>query len=483
MHRAELRQILLRKYAQRTLRATPNFVTLSLLISDGASHLFSGTLAILVVALLGEDNPYPQLLILPALAIGMYAFSRLYPGIGISPADELRRLSIATSILFLTLFALNLFLPTRWLIPADVLGLSWLFSLLLVPLGRSLTRKIGSQSDRWGIPVVILSNAEQGNEIAELLNENREAGFRPLAVLGTQRMPGEHDLIQGPMSIAPQLAEEHRLAYAILVFPFASAPELAEVVDKYCGGYQRLLLIPSLLTGVHIWVTPLDVLGNLGLEIKQNLLLPSVQWAKRGLDILTSLLVIFLVSPLMLFIAVAIYLDSQGPVFYLQERIGKGGAKFKLIKFRTMVQNADASLRDHLERDPTLKEEWDHFQKLSADPRVTRIGKWLRRWSLDELPQIFNVVQGDMSIVGPRPIASGQEQAYGRDFHLYAKVKPGLTGLWQVSGRNRLTFEERARLDGYYVRNWSPWLDIYVFAKTPSAILRGEGRPDQPTHS
>ena len=230
----------------------------------------------------------------------------------------------------------------------------------------------------------------------------------------------------------------------------------------------------------HVQVLALDALGNLGIEVQPNLLSPTAQWTKRGIDILISLAVILLGAPLMLLMALAIRLDSRGPVFYFQERAGRHGKPFRLVKFRTMRPNADAALKAHLEEDQRLRVEWERFQKLSSDPRTTRVGKWLRKWSLDELPQIFNVLQGDMSVVGPRPIVFGQEEAYGRDFALYERVRPGLTGLWQVSGRNRLTFRERARVDGYYVRNWSPWLDIYILARTPAAILSGEGLPDQP---
>ena len=146
-----------------------------------------------------------------------------------------------------------------------------------------------------------------------------------------------------------------------------------------------------------------------------------------------------------------------------------------MAKFRTMVPDADARLEEHLEVDKKLRDEWERYQKLAKDPRLTRVGRWLRRWSIDEIPQLFNVLRGEMSLVGPRPMMTGQEGVYGRDFYLYTRVLPGMTGLWQISGRNLTTFQDRARFDTYYVRNWSIWLDFYIIAKTPSAVLMGEG--------
>lgn len=134
---------------------------------------------------------------------------------------------------------------------------------------------------------------------------------------------------------------------------------------------------------------------------------------------------------------------------------------------------------EFLEPHPEFRDEWERFQKLSSDPRLTLAGKWLRKSSLDELPQIVKVLRGEMSLVGPRPIVRNQQVGYGRDMKLYTRVRPGLTGLWQVSGRNRLSFRGRARLGEYYVRNWSPWFDLYILAKTPGVILTGEGSPDQ----
>lgn len=172
---------------------------------------------------------------------------------------------------------------------------------------------------------------------------------------------------------------------------------------------------------------------------------------------------------------ILIKLDSRGPVFYRQVRIGRFGRKFHVYKFRTMVQNADHILQSYLERNPELRAEWLATHKLKQDPRVTRIGSILRKLSLDELPQLWNIIIGDMSLIGPRPIVDAEVEKYGKCFDLYIQVRPGLTGLWQVSGRNDTTYERRVELDEYYILNRSLKLDLQILWKTVFVVLRKDG--------
>jgi Undecaprenyl-phosphate galactose phosphotransferase WbaP len=196
---------------------------------------------------------------------------------------------------------------------------------------------------------------------------------------------------------------------------------------------------------------------------------------KRSIE----LAIIILFSPVLLLlvisIAILIKLTSRGPVFYGHERIGLGGKRFKAWKFRSMIKNADQTLTEGIQDQPRLQSEWQHRQKLKRDPRVTPIGRILRRTSLDELPQIWNVLRGQMSLVGPRPIVENEIPKYGEQFALFTRVRPGMTGLWQVSGRNNLPYSERVRLDIYYVRNWSVWLDLHLLSRTIIPVLFGDG--------
>jgi Undecaprenyl-phosphate galactose phosphotransferase WbaP len=193
------------------------------------------------------------------------------------------------------------------------------------------------------------------------------------------------------------------------------------------------------------------------------------------MDLLLTLIIGLAVLPLLLFIVILIKLDTKGPLLYGHLRIGRHGDRFKVWKFRTMVHNADHVLKGFLKRHPKLKREWERDHKLKNDPRVTRVGMFLRKTSLDELPQLWNVLKGEMSLVGPRPVVTAEIPEYGTRFNLYTQVLPGLTGLWQVSGRNDTTYTERVALDTYYVRNWSPWLDIYILARTVKVVFQCRG--------
>ena len=196
---------------------------------------------------------------------------------------------------------------------------------------------------------------------------------------------------------------------------------------------------------------------------------------KRCIDLFFCLLILPVLLPLGLILGLLIRLDSPGPVLYRQQRIGQGGRALQIYKFRTMAANADAVLEDWLARDPALREEWKRDHKLKHDPRVTRMGAFLRKTSLDELPQLINVVLGGMSMVGPRPIVSGEIEKYGEVYDEYCRVKPGITGLWQISGRNDTSYEERVAYDHYYINNWSVWMDLWILGRTVPVVLSGYG--------
>ena len=174
-------------------------------------------------------------------------------------------------------------------------------------------------------------------------------------------------------------------------------------------------------------------------------------------------------------IYVMIRLESPGPALFSPMRYGYAGYFFRCWKFRTMRMNSDKIFEEHMRKNPAETEFWRKHHKLKNDPRVTKFGKLLRRTSLDEIPQLFNVLIGNMSLVGPRPISDKEIAPYGERHNMYVQVRPGITGLWQVSGRSNSEFEERMALDSFYVRNWSPWLDIYLLSRTLKVVLRGEG--------
>jgi lipopolysaccharide/colanic/teichoic acid biosynthesis glycosyltransferase len=199
------------------------------------------------------------------------------------------------------------------------------------------------------------------------------------------------------------------------------------------------------------------------------------KYGKRIFDLVVTIPVLFILSPLFLLVALLIHFDSPGSIFHRTKRLARGGGEYTLLKFRTMEPDAEKRLQDLLAKDPAIREEYYQTYKIRNDPRITRIGRFLRRWSLDEIPQFINIFSGDMSLVGPRQILSSELWKYGDNGSKLITVTPGVTGLWQISGRSSLSYEQRVELDMYYIDHLSFWLDLKILSKTPAAIIRGEG--------
>lgn len=196
---------------------------------------------------------------------------------------------------------------------------------------------------------------------------------------------------------------------------------------------------------------------------------------KRALDLTLALGTIVVLLPMFLLLGLILVIFQGRPLFIKHKRVGQSGLPFECLKFRTMVTNGDEILKDHLAKSPQAREEWEATRKLKSDPRVTTIGRVLRKSSVDELPQLINVIRGDMSVVGPRPIVQDEVRYYGDDFTYYTKLKPGLTGLWQVSGRNDVSYRSRVQMDVSYAQQYSLARDVVIIAKTIPAVLRSRG--------
>jgi len=219
----------------------------------------------------------------------------------------------------------------------------------------------------------------------------------------------------------------------------------------------------------------LDLDSHPALQIQYNLLNPILMIIKRIIDLLLSLISLVITSPLFLLFSLLIRIDSPGPILYRQKRMGKGGKSFDFYKFRTMIVDADQRLAELLASDKKQHDEFDTYHKLFNDPRVTRVGRFLRKISFDEFPQIINVFKGDMSWVGPRAYIPSELEDMGESAAIIHRVSPGLTGWWQVMGRHNVTFEERLRMDEYYISNFSLLMDVFILIKTIPVILSGHG--------
>jgi undecaprenyl-phosphate galactose phosphotransferase len=264
----------------------------------------------------------------------------------------------------------------------------------------------------------------------------------------------------------------------VIAMPGCEKKKFISLVNKLQHKAQNILLIPDLF-GITVLGTNLQHFFQeqaIGLEVKNNLAKPVNILIKKLFDIFVSCFLFIILSVPMIIIAILIKINSKGPAIYSQVRIGKNDKPFKCYKFRTMYNDAETRLNRLLENSEEVRNEWNHHWKLTNDPRITKIGRLLRQTSLDELPQIFNVLKGNMSLVGPRPVTKKEiDDYYKNEAILCFGVPPGVTGLWQVSGRSNTGYDYRIVLDSWYVRNWNLWLDIVILFKTIRVVLKKEG--------
>jgi Undecaprenyl-phosphate galactose phosphotransferase WbaP len=235
------------------------------------------------------------------------------------------------------------------------------------------------------------------------------------------------------------------------------------------------VLIPDFSRVSNIWMSVRDFDGVLGFATSHRLKMFWNLALKRFIDLTLVILGGLVILPFLLLIALLVKISSPGPALYGHKRLGLNGKHFKAYKFRSMVMDADKKLQALLDSDPKLKKEWEASHKLKNDPRITLIGKFLRRTSFDEFPQLINILKGEMSLVGPRPVTDPEIEKYGENAHRVLTVRPGLTGLWQVSGRSDTDYAERVSYDLYYLQNWSAWLDLWILYRTMGVMVKGRG--------
>lgn len=404
----------------------------------------------------------------------------LYPGVGLSAAAEIRLTSLAVTLCTIVFLAATIVHDDRQIHTEVALLGMWALLLVVVPLLRRWGRAMASAQRWWGMPAVIFGGDSAGDAALRALLNNPSQGLRPVGVIDDLHRHWRDRHVEptwflGPPSSARRIAESRGAFWGIVAMPNRSAAEVAAVIDRHACTIPHLLVLPDMSGLGRAWDGAHDCGGLLGMRIDERLMQPSMRLAKRVMDLVLTLCGGLLISPILIGLAIATKMSSPGPIFYSQERIGRGGRRFRAWKFRSMVANADQVLAQYLERHPELRAEWQRDHKLKNDPRITRVGHLLRKTSLDELPQLWNVLRGDMSLVGPRPIVNAEIPKYADAFQLYLRVTPGITGLWQVSGRNNTTYEERVQFDTRYVRNWSPWMDLSILARTVKTVVFREG--------
>ena len=263
----------------------------------------------------------------------------------------------------------------------------------------------------------------------------------------------------------------------IIAAPGLGKTKLQELISDIQPHVKNISFVPDLIGTPMSSVEPAILFSEkiLMLNLRNNLSRPYNRVIKRIFDLTLTIGGGLIILPLMMVIAVAVAIENRGHFIFAHRRVGAAGKKFSCYKFRTMVPDAEVKLQKYLAENPAARREWEETFKLTNDPRVTKLGGWLRRTSLDELPQLWNVIRGDMSLVGPRPIVQAEVVRYGKNIREYYSVLPGITGMWQVSGRSDTTYPERVAMDAWYVRNWSVWIDIMYLFKTFKAVAGGKG--------
>ena len=412
--------------------------------------------------------------LIPCWWIGAAAV-RLLPSWGLGPVEELRRITLLLIAVFAGAAVVLFISKSSESVSRITLTLSFFISMITVTLMRWIVKKTLIKLGLWGLPTVIYGGGEFAEQVVRFLQEEKGLGYNPIGIFDDDPSSWNTDLLNVPIEGGTNLVTPEA-SVAILAMPSMRSSRASELLEGPLSYYRSVLIIPDLFDTPSLWVKPRDLNGILGLEITSNLINPFSRFAKFTFDLLLVVLFSPFWVPLCGILALLIKLEDGGNPFFLQERVGRGGQKFRTFKFRTMVPNAEEVLRQKLEEDEELRQEWETFYKLRHDPRITRIGRLLRRLSFDELPQLINVLRGEMSLVGPRPLPQyHSNELPHRVRELRERVRPGMTGLWQVSGRSDSGNEGMEQWDPYYVRNWSLWLDAVILIRTIRAVVKGSG--------
>lgn len=368
----------------------------------------------------------------------------------------------------------------KWYFSRYVWLLAWFLAIFLVPLFRMGTKFILNKKGLWLRDTWIIGSGKNAIEAYKAISSERNLGLRVIGFISENISEDSEQDIDNVKIISVSSDWLNSIDKRTQFIVAVEASE-GEVRNRWLRlfmikGFRYVSVIPT-LRGVPLDSTDMSFIFShevMIFRVQQNLAKISSRIIKRTFDIIGSLAIILVLSPLLIYISQRVKKDG-GPAIFGHERVGKGGVKFKCLKFRSMVINSKEVLQNLLNEDIEAKKEWDLTFKLKNDPRITKIGHFLRRTSLDELPQLFNVLKGEMSLVGPRPIITEELERYNEEVDYYLLSKPGMTGLWQVSGRSDVDYDTRVYLDSWYVKNWSMWNDIAILFKTVGVVLNKDG--------
>ncbi|EAA1545436.1 TPA: undecaprenyl-phosphate galactose phosphotransferase [Salmonella enterica] len=385
---------------------------------------------------------------------------------------------IFRTIVIFAIFDLALIAFTKWQFSRYVWVFCWTFALILVPFFRALTKHLLNKLGIWKKKTIILGSRQNARGAYSALQSEEMMGFDVIAFFDTDASDAEINMLPviKDTEIIWDLNRTGDVHY-ILAYEYTELEKthfwLRELSKHHC---RSVTVVPS-FRGLPLYNTDMSFIFShevMLLRIQNNLAKRSSRFLKRTFDIVCSIMILIIASPLMIYLWYKVTRDG-GPAIYGHQRVGRHGKLFPCYKFRSMVMNSQEVLKELLANDPIARAEWEKDFKLKNDPRITAVGRFIRKTSLDELPQLFNVLKGDMSLVGPRPIVSDELERYCDDVDYYLMAKPGMTGLWQVSGRNDVDYDTRVYFDSWYVKNWTLWNDIAILFKTVKVVFHRNG--------
>ncbi|HBD1616906.1 TPA: undecaprenyl-phosphate galactose phosphotransferase WbaP, partial [Escherichia coli] len=369
----------------------------------------------------------------------------------------------------------------KWYFSRYVWLLTWVMAIFLVPLARIAIKWLLMKWGLWLRDTWIIGSGKNAYEAYKAITSERNLGLNVVGFVTDEQMQGEQRKTIDELPIIIGSIDWLNSKDKRTQFIVAVESEQSDIRNKWLRefmikGYRYVSVIPT-LRGMPLDSTDMSFIFShevMIFRVQQNLAKWSSRIIKRCFDLFGSICIILILSPLLIYIYMKVKKDG-GPAIYGHDRVGIHGKTFKCLKFRSMVVNSKEILDELLKNDPKAKEEWDATFKLKNDPRITKIGAFLRKTSLDELPQLLNVLKGEMSLVGPRPIINAELERYNDQVDYYLLSKPGMTGLWQVSGRSDVDYDTRVYFDAWYVKNWSMWNDIAILLKTVIVVLKKDG--------
>jgi undecaprenyl-phosphate galactose phosphotransferase len=387
---------------------------------------------------------------------------------------ELLRTLVIFAIIELSVIAFSKWQSSRYL-----WVLTWTFAMIMVPVGRALSRRLLNRLGCWKKTTVIIGTGKNASDACLALRSEESLGFDVKYMFGAN--PGYADKTKDIIYLNDEDWLLSHFDEKVVQFVIAVESDESDVRDYWLktlskNGFRHVSVIPT-TRGLPLYGTDMAFLFSHELmifRVNNNLAKRTSRFVKRTFDIICSILIILVSSPLLAFLYYKVTRDG-GPAIYGHMRVGRHGKLFPCYKFRSMVLNSQEVLQQLLDSDPEARAEWERDFKLKNDPRITPVGLFIRKTSLDELPQLFNVLRGQMSLVGPRPIISEELIRYDENVDYYLMAKPGMTGLWQVSGRNDVDYDTRVYFDSWYVKNWSLWNDIAILFKTVKVVLHRDG--------